>query len=182
MICIMTYFDQSWPWGHLKSRDLRSNFDLDLLGSNHTCFDASRRGEHDSVWIMSLSLSVQKLSAKNTMVNLGHWRHLRGHHLTLSFKYWYCRLPPVKSNMFIFISSRYLNQKGPFCLSQSGGLEWETGPELAKMKHTLLDIGISSSTDPSISYNECSTNVSSSKADPDANNKNWNEYPIPDPN
>ena len=30
MICILTYFDQIWPWGHLRSRDMRSNSELDL--------------------------------------------------------------------------------------------------------------------------------------------------------
>ena len=69
----------------------------------------SRREEHDGVLIMALYLSLQKLSAKNNMVNLGHLRHFRGHHLILRFKYWYCWVTPVKANIFVFISSRFFN-------------------------------------------------------------------------
>ena len=47
--------------------DLRSNFDLEILRSNYTCFDASRRGEHDGAYIVSPSFFVQKLFAKNLM-------------------------------------------------------------------------------------------------------------------
>ena len=166
----------------LRSRDLRSNSDLDVSGSNYTHFDGSRWEVRDAVWIMALSLSVQKFSAENSMVTLGDWRHLRGHYLTLSFKYWYCRLPPVNPSMFVFTSSRYLNWKGSFCLSRTGGLEWETGPELAKIKHTFLDICISSSTDSRSFIMGVPTNMSSRNVDPDANNTNWNDYPILDHN
>ena len=107
------------------------------------------------------------------MVNLGHWRHLRGHHLTPSFKYWYCLLPPVNPRM-----SQNLNWKGSFCLPRTGGLEWETGPELAKIKHTFLDMCISSSTDSRSFIMSVPTNVSSRHVDPDANNKKmeWLSY------
>ena len=165
------HFDQFWSNLTLRSRDLRSSFDLDLLGSKHKYFDASRWEEHDGVWIMALSLSIQKLSANNSMVNLGRWRHLRGHHLTLRFKYWYCRLPPVNPSMLVFISSRYLNWKGSICLSRTGGLEWGTGPKLARIKHTFLNICISSSTDRRSFTMSVPTNVSSRKVDPDANNE-----------
>ena len=43
------HFDLFWPNLTLRSRDLRSNFDLDITGSNHTNFDASRRDEHHGV-------------------------------------------------------------------------------------------------------------------------------------
>ena len=65
MIYILTYFDLKLT---LRSRDLRSNFGLDLLGSNHTSFDASRWEEYDGVGILALALSVQKLSTKNNVV------------------------------------------------------------------------------------------------------------------
>ena len=46
-----------------------------------------------------LSLSIVKCHCHLSLSIWRQWRHLRGHHLTRSFKYWYCRLPPVNSNM-----------------------------------------------------------------------------------
>ena len=62
LICNMTYLARQ-----LTSRDLdlRSNFDIDLLRSICTYFDASRHQEHDSAKIMSVAFLVQKLFAKN---------------------------------------------------------------------------------------------------------------------
>ena len=45
----------------LRDLDLRSNFDLDLLRSNHISFEASLREKHDDAIADSLSLLVQKL-------------------------------------------------------------------------------------------------------------------------
>ena len=62
MMYLWTYFDQGWP---LRSRDLRSNIDLDLSGSKHTYSDAPWREEHDGVWwIVALSFLVHEIFVK----------------------------------------------------------------------------------------------------------------------
>ena len=67
LICSMTYF------GHqvtLRSRDLRSNIDLDLSRSSCIWFDASWRDKHDGAWIIALALLVKKLLPKNRIPDL----------------------------------------------------------------------------------------------------------------
>ena len=59
------------PW-----LDLRSNFDLDLLRSNYTWFDAPWRDKHDGIKIVALPLKWRIVSSKNRFGkfwNFGPW-------------------------------------------------------------------------------------------------------------
>ena len=51
----------------LSSRDLRSPFDLDLMRSSYTYFDAYQRQDLDGA-VFVLAWLVEKLLAKNTLV------------------------------------------------------------------------------------------------------------------
>ena len=52
----------------LRSRDLRSPLDLDLMTSRYTYFDAYQRGDLDGALSFALAQLVQKLLAKNSLV------------------------------------------------------------------------------------------------------------------
>ena len=52
----------------LHDFDLRSSFDINLLTLKCKYYDASRRGERDSVQIMSLAFLVQKSFTKNNFL------------------------------------------------------------------------------------------------------------------
>ena len=51
----------------LRSRDLRSPLDLDLLRSLYTCFDAYERENFDGALSFALTQLGQKLLAKNSL-------------------------------------------------------------------------------------------------------------------
>ena len=53
--------------------DLRSNFIFDLLRSNYISFDASCRGKHDGVRIISLPYLEPELSQKTISVKIGYF-------------------------------------------------------------------------------------------------------------
>ena len=55
-----------------RSRDLRSNIDIDLQGSTYTYFDASQQKKHNDVRIIALAFLNQKLFTKNYVARLGH--------------------------------------------------------------------------------------------------------------
>ena len=50
----------------LRSRDLRSPLDLDLLRSRYTCFDAYEQEDFDGALSFALTQLGQKLLAKNS--------------------------------------------------------------------------------------------------------------------
>ena len=104
-----TRFCLFWPYMTLRSRDLRSNFDLGLSGSKHTSFDSSRREKHNGVRYFALDRSIQKLSAKNHMVIFSHWPDLWRHQMTENFKIGYQRRPFITANTLVSVPSHYLN-------------------------------------------------------------------------
>ena len=104
-----TRFCLFWPYMTLRSRDLRSNFDLGLSGSKHTSFDSSRREKHNGVRYFALDRSIQKLSAKNHMVIFGRWSDLWRHQMTENFKIGYQRRPFITANTLVSVPSHYLN-------------------------------------------------------------------------
>ena len=54
-----------WPWDHvLRSRDLRSPLDLDLMRSSYTQFDLYQREDLDGAIVFALARLVEKDLAK----------------------------------------------------------------------------------------------------------------------
>ena len=103
-----------WPNLTLRSRDPRSNFDIDFSSSNQAYVEASRWDERDGVRLFTLALFVSKLSTKGQVFFCDLpdlWRH----QMIKSFKNGCHRLPLVIGDtchplvIGVFIPSHFLN-------------------------------------------------------------------------
>ena len=142
---ILTYFDQIWPWGqilttfrgqtiHILTRlDETKKMAFELWPYLYP-FKSYRRKPLWSIWVID---ATSEVTVWPWALNIGTVGVL----LTSPTS----RLPSPTPN--VFISSRYLNEKGSFCLPPNWRAGVGDGSELARIKHTFLYIGISSSTE-----------------------------------
>ena len=106
------YASTDMQLGLRRDLDLRSNFGLDLSRSCYICFDASWRGKHDGVKIISLSFQTQKLSLKHFKVMLYMFR------CVLTRQTRWCQ------NHFSIISNRSYNWKTASLKNPVFDLSW----------------------------------------------------------